>query len=304
VIVASQIAQLQGSAVDFGDAEALKSKLAKLRAQRHPFFLTASDFDDILRWKLRQQYGRQRGLRGLNTGEIVRSITGLAFTITHHDKDYELELRVAVLCALRGVGVPVASAILALTLPEEYAVIDFRGWRQVFDEYKTTFSIPDYKKYLHEIHQLAAELGWAAQEVDLAIWEYDRRQSQTRASVKTLLEGSVSTILTLGTLSRRTQFSYTGSARTGVTLNFSGKPYISAEFFRAILSAFRGKDIRGGFSMTKPTSGGLGEWVRDNSARMNAVSLTPRHASFIAAILVHEGLITSELRGNAVHLHF
>jgi hypothetical protein len=76
------------------------------------------------------------------------------------------------------VGVPVASAVLALVFPEEYAVIDFRGWRQLFDEEKTVFFTPDYKKYMREIRRLANELGWHAQEVDHAIWEYDRRNSK------------------------------------------------------------------------------------------------------------------------------
>ena len=85
---------------------------------------------------------------------------------------------------------------------------------------------------------------------------------------------------------------------------FSGKPYISPEFFKAILMRFNGRTIAGGFSMTDPTPDGLGQWVEENSKRLNGLSLTPRHASFIAAILVHEGLITSSLKGNAVFLHF
>jgi 2C-methyl-D-erythritol 2,4-cyclodiphosphate synthase len=75
------------------------------------------------------------------------------------------------------VGVPVASAILALVFPEKYSVIDFRGWRQVFGEERTTFSVSDYRRYLTEIQKLAQELGWIVQEVDLAIWEYDRINS-------------------------------------------------------------------------------------------------------------------------------
>ena len=111
-------------------------------------------------------------------------------------------------------------------------------------------------------------------------------------------------ISTLGHPSRRTQFTYAGDVHTGVTLHFTNKPRVSAEFFQAILDEFRGNTIPGGFSMTDPTPGGLGEWVRDNSARLNPVRLTPRHASFIAAILVHEGFIISSLKGNAVCLHF
>lgn len=67
-----------------------------------------------------------------------------------------------------------ASAILALVFPEQYAVIDFRGWRQIFGEAKRTFSVADYKRHLREVKRLAVKLGWLVQEIDLAIWEYDR----------------------------------------------------------------------------------------------------------------------------------
>jgi hypothetical protein len=82
------------------------------------------------------------------------------------------------LVALPGVGVPVASAVLALTDPERYCVIDFRGWRTVFDEERTAFSIRDYLRYRGEVARVAVNLGWPVQETDLAIWEYDRRRTQ------------------------------------------------------------------------------------------------------------------------------
>ena len=56
--------------------------------------------------------------------------------------------------------------------------------------------------------------------------------------------------------------------------------------------------------MTIPKVGGLGEWVETNSSLLNSVKLSPRHASFIAAILEYEGFITSSLDGNTVMLHF
>jgi len=117
-------------------------------------------------------------LRIANTEEIIRAVTGLALTITHSDKEYQLELQIDILCAVRGVGVPVASAVLALTFPQEYAVIDFRGWRQVFGNDRTVFFTPDYKRYMQKIRPLAKELGWCVQEVDYAIWEYDRRNNK------------------------------------------------------------------------------------------------------------------------------
>ncbi|MGD0766489.1 MAG: hypothetical protein ABR978_09340 [Dehalococcoidia bacterium] len=178
-------AQIRRSVTKDAETESLKERLAHLRAQRCPFFLNKADFEEILRWKLRGQFGRQRARRAKNTSEIIRKVTRFALTIEHSDKEYELELRLAILCSLRGVDVPVASAVLALVFPEQYAVIDFRGWRQVFNKDKSTFSIPDYKRYLANIRGWAAELGLQVQQVDLAIWEYDRVQSANPRSAPT-----------------------------------------------------------------------------------------------------------------------
>ncbi|MCZ7542258.1 MAG: hypothetical protein M5R40_01385 [Anaerolineae bacterium] len=179
MITAAQLIPYRGAGEDYVWTEDLKSRFQRLRSERQPFYLTFEEFDEILHWKLDQQYGRQRERRKANTDEVIRAITGAALTITLAEdevqEEYELELRIGILCALRGVGVPVASAVLALVFPEKYAVIDFRGWRQVFGEEKRNgFSIADYKRYLREVRRLADELRWLVQEVDLAIWVYDK----------------------------------------------------------------------------------------------------------------------------------
>ncbi len=110
-------------------------------------------------------------------------------------------------------------------------------------------------------------------------------------------------IHTLGSLGKRTWFQYEGSVKEGTTILFTGNPFISSELYRAALSSFSGKTIKGGFSMTDPPSGGFGEWVKENSS-MYGRRLTPRHGSFIAAILVSEGYIDNSLDGNSVILHF
>jgi len=175
MITAAQIVSYRTSADDYQETERLKTSLSCLRRERVPLYLTGAEFEQILTWKLRSQYGRQRERRKANTEDVVRAVTGLALTITHPDDEYETELRVATLCALRGVSVPVASAVLALVFPEKYAVIDFRGWRQVFGKEKAVFTIRDYCRYLRELRLLADQLRWPVQEVDLAIWEYDRK---------------------------------------------------------------------------------------------------------------------------------
>lgn len=110
-------------------------------------------------------------------------------------------------------------------------------------------------------------------------------------------------IQTIGSKRRRTWFRYEGDVNQGTTIMHSGEPLISYELYMAALKHFSGQTIRGGFSMTDPTPGGLGEWIKQNSSRYGR-SLSSRHGSFIAAILVHEGYIQSSLRGNAIILHF
>jgi hypothetical protein len=98
-------------------------------------------------------------------------------------------------------------------------------------------------------------------------------------------------------------FEYFGTVNEGTRINFTGKPFITSAFYKAILREFSGKSIYGGFSMTDPILGGLGEWIEKNSKRYSC-QLSPRHGSFIAAILVHEGYIRSSLQGTKVVLHF
>jgi len=57
--------------------------------------------------------------------------------------------------------------------------------------------------------------------------------------------------------------------------------------------------------MTDPKYCGLGIWVRDHSRELNGgIALTPRHASFIAAILRDANKLTSSTEGTAVILQF
>lgn len=175
MIRAADIIDLRGLAVDDPETKALQARLRELRQLREPFYLTGEDLDPVFRWKLRAQYGRQQALRATNPPDAYMALTRAAFEIRSADRDLEVELRVGILSVLRGVGVPVASAILALVEPANYCVIDFRAWRQAFDEDRRSFDVGHYKKYLRFVRGLATELGWLVQEVDAAIWEHDRR---------------------------------------------------------------------------------------------------------------------------------
>jgi hypothetical protein len=173
----ASLRRLYGKVEDHDKTEALKRQLAALQLRRRPFYLTRAELEPILRWKLRSQYGRGSKYRDYITDSLARQVTRAAFSFTADNKDVELTVRTRLLAALPGVGVPVASAILALTQPDEYCVVDFRGWRALFGEEKRHFSTRDYRRYRSTIARLAGSLGWSIQETDAVVWELDRRRS-------------------------------------------------------------------------------------------------------------------------------
>lgn len=111
-------------------------------------------------------------------------------------------------------------------------------------------------------------------------------------------------IHTLSHPTKRTWFEYDGDTTTGVTVRYKVSVPIDARLFKAALERFAGQTVTGGFNMTNPPSDGFGTWIAQHSKTHTGRTLTARHASFIAAILVHETDVTHSLRGNAVLLHF
>jgi hypothetical protein len=110
---------------------------------------------------------------------------------------------------------------------------------------------------------------------------------------------------TCGSPARATEFDYDGSVAQGITLRFdAGDVQVTPQFLNAIRANFAGQRIAGGFKMDDPRPNGFGEWVRDNSPALNGRQLTPRHASFIAAVLRDAGWLQCQLVGNAVYLQF
>jgi hypothetical protein len=164
-----------GKARDYKATCQLIKYFEKIKGERNPFYITGSELEQILVWKLDKQIGRQREIRKSNSEKAIQEISKLAFAECDVNDEYETEIRVGALSLLKGVEIPIASAILALVLPSKYAVIDFRVWHQLFDETKESFSMGDYKKYLHIIREIAKELNKTCQEIDMAIWSYDKK---------------------------------------------------------------------------------------------------------------------------------
>lgn len=173
---ADQLRSFFRLAEDAAEAEALKAELSRI-GRDGTGHLTASQFWRVARWKLGGQWGRTERLLERIHEPDIEIVTAAAFNVRGSSLDARTELRVGLLMSLPGVGLGIASAILAMALPADHAVIDFRGWRALYGEEQRSFSTRDYCKYLRDLRPLASELGWSVQDVDLALWEWDRRRA-------------------------------------------------------------------------------------------------------------------------------
>lgn len=173
-----QIKELIQRADNEGETKRLTKKFQHLKTERKEFYLTLDELEEIFKWKLRSQYGRQTKKRSLNTNENIITITRTAFGITHIEDDYETKLKLKILISITGIEIPVASAILTLCYPEKYSVIDFRNWNQIYksEKKKTNYTAKEYTDYLKIIRNLATNYGLIPQEIDIAIWQKDREQ--------------------------------------------------------------------------------------------------------------------------------
>lgn len=104
MITAEQFIPYRTASIDYTATEWLKAACNRLRSERRPLYLTAAEFDAILRWKLRGQYGRQAAIRQVNTEDVIQIVTGAALSLSHPDEDYDVELRLDILGSLRGVA--------------------------------------------------------------------------------------------------------------------------------------------------------------------------------------------------------
>jgi hypothetical protein len=108
------------------------------------------------------------------------------------------------------------------------------------------------------------------------------------------------TIETCGPEGKRTSFTYHRESSGGITVEFDSSNFeIPASVIDDLLTHFKGQRVPGGFSMTDPTPGGVGEFLQ-----RQGFGLTPRHGSFLCAALHHERQVECSLDGNAIMVQF
>jgi hypothetical protein len=93
--------------------------------------------------------------------------------------------RMELLTSLRGVGVPIASAILTLIDPRRYGVLDIRAWQLLFATRSVTtnprgqsFTIRQWQEYLAALRHHARRLRVTARTIEYTLFECHRKHQR------------------------------------------------------------------------------------------------------------------------------
>jgi hypothetical protein len=148
-----------------------------LRPARRRGFLTRRELEAVCRWKSARAIHHIRA----NTPAAVRAATRAALATPDETR------RLAALTALRGVSVPMASALLTLLDPRRYGVLDIRVWQLLYGMGLVTssprgvgFGPDQWRQFLATIRPLAARLGVTARAVELTLFKVHRDRQEGR----------------------------------------------------------------------------------------------------------------------------
>lgn len=118
-----------------------------------------------------------------NSEESVENISRCALA----EKDPLVQMNV--LCALRGVQVPIGSAVLSWIKPTNWAVIDRFAWEALRErrlvsgcESGNGFTANHWLEYMSRVRQLAKKVGWTPQQVDIWLQNDGRRRTKKAPS--------------------------------------------------------------------------------------------------------------------------
>ena len=130
--------------------------------------LKKADLIKIIEWKFesdgRIRAAELRRASGINEDFLVatsKSVFGIGI-----DRDLE---RVEFLCCLRnGIGPSMASVILAFFDPDNYGVLDFHVWEELFNEKRRVLTSHDYVRLLSRLREDATRTGLQVRTVEKA----------------------------------------------------------------------------------------------------------------------------------------
>ena len=153
---------------DTDPAQELIDKLMHIKQQA---YFNRPEFLRMCSWKS----PRPRHLYQSNSSARIRSVSTKVFAAESERERIEL------LTSLKGVGVPTASAILTLTDPQAYGVIDIRVWQLLyrFGAVRTRpsgagFSLDNWIEFLEGLRYWAQKFKASARDVERALFEHHK----------------------------------------------------------------------------------------------------------------------------------
>jgi hypothetical protein len=158
------------------------SLIRGLRHVRQRGRFTRSEFLVMCRWKSPRAIGHCES----NSHHRIRDVSRAVFKTR-----VEAE-RLTLLIGLAGVGIPTASAILTLTDPRRYGVIDIRAWQELHRRGVVQdrpggqgFRLEHWLQYLRILRTEAARLGVSARQVEYSLFAlHEARQEGTLYKTK------------------------------------------------------------------------------------------------------------------------
>lgn len=127
-------------------------------------YFTKVELLQVGRWKTRE---RSQHLLRQNSGEDVRAVTRLALEAPDN-------FGFRMLCLLKGVAVPTASALLTVWDPEKYTVTDIRLNNAMVALGENPGRVDDYLPYLDFCRGKASTLKVSLRDLDRALWTWEK----------------------------------------------------------------------------------------------------------------------------------
>ncbi len=132
-------------------------------------WLNRYEFLTICLWKSR----RPKRLYELNKSDEIKTQTKSSF------KEKDEKAKILLLTQLKGVSIPTASAILCVSNPTEYPIIDIRCVKSLFHLGYikwTTITERSWIEYLEIVRELARQHGKTSREIEKGLFAYNRIQ--------------------------------------------------------------------------------------------------------------------------------
>lgn len=169
------VSELLATELTTEESPATHQLMQDLRIARRRGYLTKREFLQICRWKSPRTIRRCES----NSHHRIRRQSATALTSGSERTRFEA------LTELHGVGAPTASAILTLTNPRRYGVLDIRVWQLLHELGSVTakpggvgFAFDDWQRYLTILRDHAKSLGVPVRSVEYSMFLFHARTSR------------------------------------------------------------------------------------------------------------------------------